>query len=413
MEQRNLWALLAINFGAAVYWQVENFWINLYWTREINDSAFNVSLMVSISAIVGVLTHIFIGALSDSSKSMFGRRRVFILWGGMLGAGFMALFPLIKLALPDVALALLLAIILDILITFFGDMTTPTRIALITEHSVKQERGRINASLAVAMGGGSGLVMLIYTFDFLEDDGYFYMASAWMIIGSLVCIYLIDDPPIPDNELTFSKCITRIINKESYRENRDFYHLLILLFIIMLGNNTYLHFVYIYAEKGLGFNQSQVGLMGVINMIMISAISLPLLAVSDRVGRKPVSIITIVLSCIPLVLLSFQPIPDPWMMATCSGCAAGFVTANNLTLQSWLQDLCPPTMKASLLAYIMVFSVIPMAPGSLLGGFIADSLAVPPSLYSPAFFGIAALIMGISVPGLARVRETVIRHVDE
>ncbi|MHA1681526.1 MAG: MFS transporter [Promethearchaeota archaeon] len=412
MERKNLIAILAVNVGVSSYWQVENFWINLYWTRNIDDNAFNVSIMVSISAIVGVLTHILIGAMSDASKSVHGRRKIYILWGGILGAISMCFFPIISIFMPNLALVLTVAVILDVFITFFGDWTTPTRIALLTEHSEIAERGKINGLISISMGAGSGIIMLLYTFNAIPDNFYFYIGAAWIAGGSISCFLLIDDKDGRNNTITFKQSISNVLSKDTYNNNKDFYHLLALLFIIMVGNNTYINFVYIYAENGLGFSENEVGSTGLISMAIIAVTTLPLVFLSDKVGRKSVSMYSLLIAAVPLSMLSFFKAPSMMLFATCFGCSAGFVTANNLVISAWLQDLCPSKMRASLLAYVMVCSVTPMVPGSLLGGFLADYFATPTQVYSPSFFIVAALIMVIAIPGLNKIQESVNLHGD-
>ena len=96
-DKKNIIALSIFSYGIVAFWAVENFWINLYWVRNVDPSVRYVGFMVAVSAIVGVFTHIIFGALSDSCKSKHGRRRPFILFGSITGGIAMCLFPITRL----------------------------------------------------------------------------------------------------------------------------------------------------------------------------------------------------------------------------------------------------------------------------------------------------------------------------
>lgn len=406
MRRRNLAALVCINMGVTAYWWVENFWINLYWVREVDPSAFNVAVMVAVSAVVGVLTHISIGALSDASRSRFGRRRAFILWGSLLGAVAMALFPVVRLAGNNLALALWLAVVLDSFITFFGDMTTPTRLALFKEHTTVAERGKYNAYITTAAGAGALLILALYWTGFSQNDVYFYLGGAFLAAGGIACFLLVEDPPWPDNPCRVRDCLREIFRREAYRAHPNFYHLLAVVAWVAFAQNVSGNFLFIYLENTLALDQASVGFVGMASSVF-SALVLFGTWISDRHGRKPVTAVTLLVGATGTLAMFWIRTTDVWVIVACLGLAAGTAAAQAV-LAVWVQDACPEEMTGSLLAYLMVAQVLPMVPGSLLGGFLADALAPAPGLYSPAFFLANAVAVLLAIPVVLRLRETVV-----
>ena len=73
-------------------------------------------------------------------------------------------------------------------ITFFGDITTPTRLALLAESTEIKERGTINALIAIPAGisviivvAGSGYIM-----DFVGPDFVFYYGGISLMISGII-----------------------------------------------------------------------------------------------------------------------------------------------------------------------------------------------------------------------------------
>lgn len=402
--------MVAINLGVNTYWYVENFWINLYIVRNVAEKALNVSLMVAISAIAGVLTHIFIGALSDSSKSPLGRRKVYILWGGILGCGSMCLFPLITpiSRSAGIATAVLYGIIIDTVITMTGDMTTPTRLALFKERTTLTERGKANFLIGALSGFGAGVIQVLYMLGFDLDDVYFYIGGVFILAGAITCVWLVEDPPQVENEKTFKECLKEIIQRDSYRQNPRFYHLLLLLALVSTGINTFSNFIAIYIEKGLGLDQEQVGVV----ILMVSGGQLIggiIPAFSDRWGRKPITLSCLLGGGAMLVFSYFFETRSILYLGLIFGAASGIAGSAMGTITIWVQDACPGEKVGSLLAYQMVASVIPMAPGSLLGGFLADQFATGGEVYSRLFFLAAGIIILLAILPAVKIRDTISR----
>ncbi|MFX0098756.1 MAG: MFS transporter [Candidatus Hodarchaeota archaeon] len=410
MKRKNFLALVAINLGVNTYWYVENFWINLYIVRNVAEQALNVSLMVAVSAIAGVLTHIIVGALSDSSKSSLGRRKIYILWGGITGCGAMSLFPIITPISHSsgIAAAVLYGIVIDTVITITGDMTTPTRLALFKECSTIGERGKLSFFIGIFSGIGAGVIQVLYMFGFNLDDVYFYIGGVFILAGAIACVLLVEDPPQVHNPRTFKECLKEIVQRDSYRTNPRFYHLLLLLALVSTGINTYSNFIAIYVEKGLGLDQELVGIV-VLMVTIFQLLGGIIPAFSDRLGRKPISLFCLITGGSMLVFSYFFQTRNHLVLGFIFGIASGIAGSAMGAIIIWVQDACPKEKVSSLLAYQMVANVIPMAPGSLLGGFLADHFATGAEVYSKLFFLAAGIIILLATLPALKIKDTIQR----
>lgn len=414
-RKRNLIVLAIFNFGISSYWMVENFWINLYWTRNIDPHVSYVGLMVALSAVVGVITQIIFGAISDSSTSKYGRRKLLMLIGSVTGGISMCFFPLTR-TFSVILVAITYGIILDALITFFGDLTTPTRLAFLAENTEIEKRGSVNAILGLTVAASTVMVIAVsgYIVDFAGPDFAFYFGGIALIICGIVFFAFADDPPLKSgkNGGTWRDNIKRTFTMESYQQNKSFYHLLLFLFICTTGAQVIAPFIFIYIETDLGLGGLELALtLGGVGL-MSFLISFPMGFLMDKKGRKPIMFFSILGACVFSILFIFVPARQEVTFIytfLIGGFMMGFSAALAAASETWMQDLAPEDRRGSLLGYRMAAVVIPMVPGALIGGFIADYAIKPEGyVYSPLMFLVSALILLASLPVLKFISETLV-----
>ncbi|MHA1732211.1 MAG: MFS transporter [Promethearchaeota archaeon] len=413
MQRRNFWALWAIWLGTSTYWAVENFWINLYWARNVDPRAIYISLMVAITAVVGVLTQIVFGGISDASgRKRGGRGRThFILVGGVLGGVTMCLFPVTRLLSPT-WVVVVYACVVDSLITFLGDQTTPTRIALLADVTTPDERGRVNAKLAIPSGIGSIVVIALsgYVMEFLGDDFVFYLGGTCLAATALACYKLADEPASEPTETNWWQNVKRTFELGSIRENPDVYYLLGYVFVNSFGVQVFFPYLFIYLENSLLLEgvELSVALGGILGF---SVVGLPAGWFADRYGRKKTLIFVVPANGIAIALLTFVKPGIGLGIILLAGASQAFGVAAGITVNSWLADLVPEERRGALLTYLVVAAVIPMTPGSLLGAYIADTYGSAPGVYSPLMFLVGGLIalssvVFVSLAGEPRLSDT-------
>lgn len=411
-NKRNVIAILIFNFGIGAYWMVENFWINLYWTRNIDQQVFFVGLMVSLSAIVGVVTQIFFGAFSDSSTSRFGRRRPFMLFAAITGGIAMCFFPMTKL-FSVLIMAVIFGILMDAFITFFGDISTPARLAFLTENTEVEKRGTVNAFLGIT--GAISIVMVVglsgYIVDFAGPDFAFYLGGISLIVCGIIFFFVSREEPQLKSEKTWFQNLKETFTLDSYRENKSLYMLILFLFINTMGIQVVSPFLFIYIETVFQLEGFMLAVIIAALGMMGFVISFPIGLLLDKIGRRFITVIVTIGLVISAICFAFIPIgmgdSTLFYVFLLGGLFVGFAAAINAATDTWMEDLAPEDRRGSMLAYKVVAMVTPMVPGALIGGYLADNGPKPAEcVYSPLIFIICAIIVVFSIPVLKYISET-------
>lgn len=123
---------------------------------------------------------------------------------------------------------------------------------------------------------------------------------------------------------------------------------------------------------------------------------------SDRLGRKPILVITIAVSALTYLLLAFSP--NIWV-AYAARLACGFFSGNISTLQGCMADISPPEQRAGRMGVMGSAFSMGFMTGPALGGLLAR-----PSLGTVGFhlplYAAAALGLASALAVVLFVRET-------
>jgi len=413
VKKRNFIAFFFFTYGSAAFWMVENFWINLYWTRNIDSHVFYVGLMVAASAVVSIFTQIIFGAISDSSKSRFGKRRPFILFGSIAGGISMCFFPLTRFITP-IVFAVTYAVIIDCVLTFFGDITNPARAALIIEVTDIKERGKINAILGIIGGLAVAYVVAVSGFlgEFQGPDYVFFMGGITFMVGGVILFFVIKEPPIEPEaiEKTWKENLKETFTLESYQKNKSLYRLLIFQSIIAFAAQISNPYLFIYIESNFGLDGITLFIVLGLLVLLGFIIAIPIGIFVDKSGRKKVMLPCIIGWIIGNMCFIFIPAKNEYtviFLFLFGAMGYGFGIAAGIATATWFQDLIPEERKGSLSAYQVLATLLPMAPAAILGGFIADYGWKPEGyIYSPLIFLFGGIIALFSLPVLLFIEET-------
>ena len=409
MESKNTMTWIAMIFIVIVATMVssmENSWYNTYVYDNVTPNPQPVAWMVSISAITAALSAIVFGAASDRHRGRWGRRRPFILFGFLLAGALTIVFAFtdriesIKLAIP------LIVIIDSVMMIGFGAAYDGSFGGYVTDITNKNNRGRVQSIISIVTGVGGILTSVIagITIDNLGYSFFFTCMGVLMIVAGVIGGLILQDKPVPEQpeDANRKSLIAEILGNfslESIKKNKDLF--LLLLAVTIWGSGWYAVVIYqlIYVMQYLGFSATDAGLASAITAVVGLFFALPIGALSDRFGRKKISVISLIIMIGGAIIYSLLKPGSSFIELVIFQMIlmlplTGFGVCGN----AWAKDLYPKNKTAQFSGLALIFIVtIPMIIGSSLGSFVIQKFGTPVvvggeagTIPSPALFYLAA-----------------------
>jgi MFS family permease len=329
------------------------------------------------------------GALSDRTRSRWGVRRPYILFGYVAWGIFTALYPTAGFLRP-MGLAITMAIVFDSVMTFCGSTANDAAFnAYVADVTTEKNRGRVIGVVQLltwvallVVYGGAGL--------FIQELGYnlfFYVLGGVVIVFGLVGGVLMHEPPAKAAPAgSFASQIAETLRWRSLRENRDLFLVLLAMGLWGVAQQIFFPYLIIYLNHFLRLPTAQASLL-IFVAILVGGIlaSYPVGLVVDRWGRRRLAIATVVAEMVGLFLFSLaRSLP---MLAITAILWLAPITAWTISIGAWSKDLFPEDKRGQFAGYVILFSVaFTMVPGPLLGGWLATRFGIPTVLDGRAGF---------------------------
>ncbi|GAJ08360.1 unnamed protein product, partial [marine sediment metagenome] len=106
----------ALFAGDQIFGFFEQNYLNTYLDQVLGLTPLFISLMVSLSAVMGLIMNITWGIISDNTRSKYGRRRPFLLFGIVAGISMIIFAFSIDIAGGNIMTAYIICIVLDVVI---------------------------------------------------------------------------------------------------------------------------------------------------------------------------------------------------------------------------------------------------------------------------------------------------------
>ena len=176
---RRMWSVMAaLALTGQIAWGVENMWFNAFVYDKITPDPRPIAWMVAVSAITATLTTLIMGTLSDRTRTRFGRRKPFILFGYILWGISTIVFPTVAY-IKSTSLAVIGVVLADALMTFFGSTANDSSFnAWTTDIASSPTRGRVEGVLQVSTYLAQVVVMVAAGLV-IDQIGYFYFFYLW------------------------------------------------------------------------------------------------------------------------------------------------------------------------------------------------------------------------------------------
>jgi MFS family permease len=397
---KSLWAaLLVLGFAGQLAWAVENQFFNTFLYNEITPDPRPISWMVAITALVSTLTAIFMGALSDRTRTRWGRRKPYLVVGYIAWGVFTALFPT-SANLDTISAGVFMAILLDSLMTFFGATANDAAFnAYVADVTSVENRGKVTGALEIMkwlsiliVYGGAGIVI-----DLLGYQAFFYIVGGLVLLVGLISAPMLrevqpEEPP----KGTYWGQIVKSFKLDNIRKNRDFFIVMVAVSLFGLGQNIFFPYLLVYLEHYIQLDALQYSiLVGVAILVGGILAAFPIGVLVDRWGRYPVAVLAVILEAVGLVAFSLS---GNFILLLLTGIL--WLAPNaawTIAALTWSKDLFPDENRGLFAGYYVLFMVaFTMIPGPLIGGWLGSRFGLPVVLDGQAGFVPTPLIFQVS-----------------
>lgn len=177
--------------------------------------------------------------------------------------------------------------------------------------------------------------------------------------------------------------------------------LLLVVFVDMIGFGIVIPFLPFWAQH-YGASPAAATMLMAVYAFFQFLFAIPLGALSDKIGRKPILLVSIVGSVLSSLLLAFA---DSLWMIFLARALAGAMAANIAVAQAYIADVTPPDQRAKGMALMGAVLGLGFICGPALGGLLAGDDPNNPN-YQVPFLVSAGLAMVAFVGGVIFLRET-------
>ncbi|MET0365868.1 MAG: MFS transporter [Sphingobium sp.] len=273
--------------------------------------ASTLGVIYAITSVFSTLTTPMAGALSDRTRSRFGRRTPWIVLGGVIGGGAIIAVPHMP-GLVGITLAWLVAAV-------SLNAMQPAITTLVADRFSPEERGLASGVVGGAMT--AGVSFGTFFAGTLADR----IPLAYAIIGSAIiiaCLGFVAINPEPRTRLSAAAPFQLRSFLKSFwispREHPDFAWAFMGRFAIYMGYQAILTYLLYILQDHIGLSQSQAnGMIATMSLVTFVALVLSSLGsglLSDRLGRrKPLVFLASLIMALAVLTPLLAPTPEGMM----------------------------------------------------------------------------------------------------
>lgn len=381
INARAWFVMAALAVTGQIAWAVENTWFNTFVNNTITPDPRPIAWMVAASAITATLTTLLMGTASDRTRSRWGRRRPYILFGYILWGLSTILFPTVAF-IKTASLTVIMVVIADSIMTFFGSTANDAAFnAWTTDVSPSSERGRVEGVLNLCVFIAQ-IVSMVAAGILIDTVGYFtffYALGGIVLLVGAIAGSLLQEPPIPETDEhkgPFWSEFKGLFSFETVRANRQLFILLLFIMITNIGMQVSFPYMIIYLEGYLGISKTQFSVIGGAVMVGSALVALPFGFLADRWNKKLMMAAALIVSSLGGIILSVvNSLP---ILAFSGFLWQGFFVAVEIATVAWLKDLLPEQNRGKFLGIRMIFWVaIPMIIGPAIGSWLIQHYGIP------------------------------------
>jgi len=302
--------LLGFGFlGISIVWPLYNAYVPIF-LKDFNLSSTAIGFVMTIDNIFAIILLPLLGALSDQTRTRFGRRMPYILIGAPLAALTFSLIPLTR------SWHVLWLMMLNIIfMNFFMALFRSPVIALMPDITPPEKRSQANG--VINFMGGVGALLAYFGGKPLYDADFglpFYVGAILMLIACMLVVAFVKEDEkyrvkTGEEGLKFSN-----VYKKSYLDiksnmkdvfaSKDHSLLMMLLSILFwfIGYNAIETFFTSYAKYRIGISESTGALILGVFSLTFMLFSIPAGFIGAKIGRKKTMTIGLILLFLVILL---------------------------------------------------------------------------------------------------------------
>ncbi len=442
-----LWVnILLFGFMGQLAWNVENMCFNTFLYNSVYDNGAltgtitptsAINIMVSVSAVVAVLTTFIMGTLSDKMR----KRKVFISVGYIAWGIVTALFGFISrdnvaaiTGLSDttkiLAITVWAVIVMDAIMTFMGSTSNDSAFnAWVTDITTTEARPKVELAFTVAGFVAMGVIIVANT---LAQSDVFPYSVFFPLLGAFVCLcgvaglFLLKDPEHKAVENTDSSYWSDLFygfRPSVIKENANLYLCLAAVCFFNVAVQVFFPYIFVYLEhvilpenEGLDLFTagSLIPIIIALIFLAVGIVMLMKLAGKNKLYALIPSAICFVIGSIGLSMTTNLV----WMIVAIAPTVIGYLVLM-IQLNSSIRDFTPEGKAGLFQGIRMIFVVlIPMVVGPTLGNIACaasgrtytDEYGAIKSVPAPEMFLYSAIVGAcILIPLLVLMKRGVFK----
>ena len=365
-------------------WNIEGSWFNTFVYEKIDKTPSIITPMLILSALATTVSIFLFGTLTDRS----GKRRNLVSTG-FIGWGllFICFGATQFIARKNLALGVVSILIMDMLISFFGSMSTDVGYSTwLTDIMNNNNRGQIGGAIAAQTVLGSLLGNILGGYIVGNENNYFRL---FVVIGSLfavlgmISVHLFDkkDDVEPSVRGSFAEQLSSIFNFKTILKNKEFMWVNLAVAIFFTGYNTYFPHLGNMLTQYLGYSATQMGIIKAVPMIFAMLATMPVSKFINKNKFVEVSLVSVATGLIG-ILSVFRKTPENIDTSKTFNFELFFAiflvgVSYIIMLQStkaWTKNLHPQETKGQFEGiWAISFALIPAIIGSYVGEWIVKT----------------------------------------